>query len=207
MVIWSSVTTMRSTTRRRTFCFTSKDGSGSSIVVDCLVYRRTGTANYDVERDYILHEWSNWMKDHKEGPLGTLPFPVYTEKTGFLVLPDPAKKKDYTKEMRLNPPGLKNSKDPSLGLEDGSKADQEKWGVIGESKGVKIKGQLKPVQSAWRFCMYGNRDRVGEETYFSYAFQNAERSYIIRVYVRKDGLGLAGDELKKLLDSFTLQEK
>jgi hypothetical protein len=30
IVIWSSVTTMRSTTSRRTFRFTSKDGSTSS---------------------------------------------------------------------------------------------------------------------------------------------------------------------------------
>ena len=155
----------------------------------------------------MVHEWSNWMRDHKEGPLGTLPFPVYTEKSGFLVLPDHTKPKDWTKEMRANAPGPKNSKDPSQGLEDGSKADQEKWGVIGEAKNVKINGQTKPMQAAWRFCMYGNRDRVGEETYLSYGFQNAERAYIIRVYVKKDGWQMAGDELRQMLASFKLQEK
>lgn len=171
------------------FRFDANQGPSSSTV-DLLVYRIKGAVTAFNLDDYLKGLWTSFEKGHPKGALSTMPFPAVSPKQPLLTLPDLAKKK----EVKRTEPD-----------EHVSVSDMERFGVIVEAKMATIKKER--VKGAWRFCMIGLTERAGEETHLHYAFSNDERTYVLRIVVRKDGWGFFKDEIAEILKTFEILEE
>jgi len=170
------------------FRFDAVQGAGS-LTVDMMVYRLAGGVTpFNVDQ-YLTGLWVIWMRDHPRGAFGTFPFAPVAPKTPYLSLPDLSKKKEVKRT------------DPKDNV---SVSDMERFGVISEAKQITIRKEK--VRAAWRWCMTGLTERLGEETNLHYAFTTDERTYVIRVIARKEGLSMFKEELAELLKSFEILE-
>ena len=177
--------------RNTAFSFTAQAG-GADAIVDCLAYQVTGTGATAFEiADYLKGLWTGFVKAHPNGKLETWPFPPYTEKGGFLQVPDSGKKKEVKR------PASEKDLDASV-------SDMERVGVASEGKGVKI-GGVK-VKETWRWMMKGLLDRVGEDVQAHYTFSTGERTYVLRVTARGGGFDRFKPEIAEILKSFRLIE-
>ena len=176
------------------FRYNMSDGTGAEINIDALVYR-TGVMGAGFNLDTHLSQlWTAFLLTHPTGALLTHPFPTYSERTPYLSLPN------FDKKIVLKrPPPPGKDKKP----EEQSKDDLEQKGIVGEVKQVAI-GKEK-VRACWRYCMFGQAMAgIGDDMALEYLFGTVERSYVIRVFIRKNGLEKWGPDLKRCLESFRL---
>lgn len=171
--------------RNTAFSFSAQTGSADAIV-DCIAY---SLENAVETQAYLKELYPRFVRGHPKGALESWPFPTYTEKAGFLVLPDVAKKKEVKR------PASEKDFDASL-------SDLERMGVAGEVKGVKI-GGVK-VKETWRWMMKGLLERTGEDVQISFTFTSSERRFFLRVTARAGGLERFKPEVAEILKSFRL---
>ena len=199
----------------------SATGGGSEAHVTCLVYRlRGGSTPFSLDR-WLTTTTNAFVAGHPVGQIGTMPFPAYNgDKVPFLSLPDDSKKRDLSKELKRSAPGQKDDKPPAKDPKDPkdpkdsksdkpaedeiTKAEAERLGVFSEVKQPKV-GKEKG-REAWRFCMYGIADRVGEEVSVDFSITTGERSFVFYILARKEGFKVWHDELAKILSSFKILE-
>jgi hypothetical protein len=179
------------------FRYDMSDASGAQISMDLYVYRLMGgLAGFQVDT-YLLDLWPAFIISHPTGVLLTHPFPTYTPKASFLSLPNWDKKIVL---KRPPPPGKDKKPDKP------SKSELEHMGVLSQAEGNVVFGKEK-ARDCWRFCMFGQGGGgIGDEAALNYVFSTTERTYAIRLYIRKDAREKWGADLKRCLDSFKILE-
>ncbi len=159
---------------------------GDQVLVDLLVYREGEGFKPDGHLEQIFQEFA---KGHV-GALETWPFPAVSAKAPFLSLPDPAKKKEIKR------PDEKDSV---------SRGELEKMGVVTQVKNAMV-GKEK-TRTAWRFCLSGSLERGGKDAWVHYVFGTKDRTYVLRVTIRREGLSTYKPEVEALLLSFQIKEE
>ena len=86
--------------------------------------------------------------------------------------------------------------------ERASVSDEEKLGIITESKQISI-GKER-VKNTWRICLMGNAERAGDEVNIQYLFQTSDFYYVLRFVFRRDGVAAFKDAAAEILSSFVL---
>ena len=140
---------------------------------------------------YLKDFWTRFLQAHPNGKLETAPFPPVTVKQAFLSLPD------FAKTRVVPRPEEKPGKADRTTV-----SDEERLGVVAESKDVSI-GKER-TRSAWRLCLLGTAERLGDEAAVEYVFQPPDFCYVLRFVCRRDGVPAFRDAMARVLASFSL---
>jgi hypothetical protein len=167
----------------------------SSCICELLVYPVKNAAEPFSVDQYLSDFWTMFLKSHPNGKLETAPFPLVTAKSPFFSLPD------FTKKREVPRPEKKPGKDKEEKL---TVNDEEKLGIITESKMVTI--SKEKVKNAWRMCLLGNAERLGDEANIQYMFQTSDFCYVLRFVCRRDGVPAFKESMAEILASIGLLE-